>query len=159
MPGICFLSKHVLPSTRLTSALLWNTRLQSGMKLLDRLQKKALRLLRIEEPLKAGIVPLEHRRNVASLCVFYRHFFLQPSTELSNIIPNKVTSTRATRSSVSRHPFAVRIPRSNTELHLNSYIPTMSRLWNSLPASVFPSSPNIDAFKTAANAFLLHQNF
>ena len=138
---------------------IWNGTGTSSLKLLDRLQKKALRLLRIEEPLKAGIVPLEHRRNVASLCVFYRHFFLQPSIELSNIIPNKVTCTRTTRSSVSRHPFAVMIPRSNTELHLNSYIPRTSRLWNSLPASVFPSSPNIDAFKTAANAFLLHRNF
>ena len=137
----------------------WNGAGTSSLKMLDRLQKKAIRLLRIEEPLKAGIVPLEHRRNVASLCVFYRHFLLQPSIELSNIIPSEVTCTRTTRSSVSRHPFAVMIPRSNTELHLNSYIPRTSRLWNSLPASVFPSSSNIDAFKTAANAFLLHRNF
>ena len=38
-----------------------------SLKLLDRLQKKALRLLKIYEPLKFGIVPLSHRRNVASL--------------------------------------------------------------------------------------------
>ena len=63
---------------------IWNGAVITSLKLLDRLQKKALRLLKIGEPLKFGIVPLSHRRNVASLCVFYHHIFLQPSTELAN---------------------------------------------------------------------------
>ena len=129
------------------------------MKLLDRLQKKALRLLKIDEPLNFGIVPLSHRRNIASLCVFYHHIFLQPSTELADILPSEAPRIRATRFSVSRHPYCVHIPRSKTELHLNSYIPRTSRQWTSLPASAFPASPNMTTFKTGVNAFLLDQMF
>ena len=100
----------------------------TSLKLSDRLQKKALRLLKIDEPLKFGIVPLSLRRNVASLCVFYSHIFLQPSIELADIIPSEAPSMKATRFSVSGHPYCIHIPRSKTELHLNSYIPRTSRL-------------------------------
>ena len=131
---------------------IWNGAGTTSLKLLDRLQKKALRLLKIDEPLKFGIVPLSHRINVTSLCVFYHHIFLQPSIELADILPSEAPSMRATRC-------CVHIPRSKTELHLNSYIPRTSRLWNSLPASTFPASPNMTAFKTGVNAFLMDQMF
>ena len=104
------------------------------------------------DPSKAGILPLEHRRKVASLCTFYRHFFLQPSLELTGILPSAVTSIRVTRSSTSCHPFAVTIPKS-------SYIPRTSRLWNSLPSSVFPIVPNMASFKSAINSYLLIQSW
>ena len=48
---------------------IWNGAGTTSLKLLDRLQKKALRLLRIDEPLKFDIVPLSHRRNVTSSTV------------------------------------------------------------------------------------------
>ena len=127
--------------------------------LLDRLQRKALRLLKIDDLSKPGILPLEHRRKVASLCTFYRHFFfLQPSLELTGILPSAVSSIRVTRSSTSCHSFAVTIPKSNTALHLSSYIPRTSRLWNSLPSSVFPIVPNMASFKSAINSYLLIQS-
>ena len=90
---------------------------------------------------------IESQENVASLCVFYRHIFLQPSIELADTLPSEALSMRATISSESGHPYCERIPRSKTELYLNSYIPRTSRLWNSLPASAFPASPNMTAFK------------
>ena len=90
---------------------IWNGAGTTSLKLLDRLQKKAFRLLKIDEPLKFGIVPLSHRRNVASLCVFYRHISLQPSIELADILPSEAPSMRATRSSLSGHPHCVCIPR------------------------------------------------
>ena len=71
------------------AAPIWSGAGTASLALLDRLQKRALRLLKIDDPLDAGIVPLVHRRNVASLCVFYRHMFLQPSIELSEILPRK----------------------------------------------------------------------
>ena len=134
---------------------IWNGAGTTSLKLLDRLQKKALRLLKIDEPLKFDIVPLSRRRNVASLCVSHRYIFLQPSIELADILPSEAPSMRTTRCSVSGHPYCVHIPRPKTELHLNSYIPRTSRLWNSHPASAFPASPNMTAFKTGVNAFLL----
>ena len=111
------------------------------------------------DPSKAGILPLEHRRKVASLCTFYHHFFLQPSLELTGILPSAVTSIRVTRSSTSCQPFAVTIPKSNTVLRLSSYIPRTSRLWNSLPSSVFPIVPNMASFKSAINSYLLIQSW
>ena len=89
---------------------IWNGAGTTSLKLLDRLQKKALHLLKIDQPLKFGTVPLSHRRNVASFCVFYRHIFLQPSTELVNILSFDAPSMRATRYSVSEHPYCVHIP-------------------------------------------------
>ena len=135
---------------------IWSGAGITALKLLDRLQKKALRLLNIDEPAMVGIHPLEHRRKVVSLCPFYRHFFLQPSTELSRILPPVATNTRVTRSTSNAHPHAVNIPKSTTNLHLSSYIPRTSRLWNSLPSTVFPSDPNMDAFKSAVNLYLLN---
>ena len=144
---------------------IWNGADTTSSKLLERLQKKALRRLKIDEPLTFGIVPLNHWRNVASLCVFYRHIFLQPSIELADILPSEASSTRANRSSVSGHPYCVRIPRSKTELHLNLCIPRTSRLWNSLPASTnmtafaLPASPNMTAFETGVKGLLMDQMF
>ena len=137
---------------------IWSGAGTTALRLLDRLQRKALRLLKIDDPSTAGIFPLEHRRNVASLCTFYRHFFLQPSLELSGILPSALTSVRVTRSSTSCHPFAVTIPKSNTVLHLSSYIPRTSRIWNSLPSFVFPIVPNMASFKSAVNSYLMIQS-
>ena len=134
---------------------IWSGAGTTALRLLDRLQRKALRLLKIDDPSKAGILHLEHRRKVASLCIFYRHFFLQPSLELTGILPSAVTSRRITRSSTSCHPFAVTIPKSNTVLQLSTYIPMTNRLWNSLPSSVFHIVPNMASFKSAINSFLL----
>ena len=136
---------------------IWYGAGSTSLRLLDRLQNKAIRLLRIDKPLEYGIVPLSHRRNVASLCVFYRHFFLQPSIELADILPGVAPCVRRTRSTTRGHPYCVQIPRSRTELHLNSYIPRTSRLWNSIPASAFPDSPDIGVFKKAVNIFLMSQ--
>ena len=87
------------------------------------------------------------------------YIFLQPSTELADILPSEAPSMRATRFSVSGHPCCVHIPRSKTELYFNSYISRTSRLWNSLPAPAFPASPNMATFKTGVNAFLLDHMF
>ena len=66
---------------------IWSGAGVSSLRLLDKLQRKALRLLNIDDPRGAGIQPLAHRRDVASLCVFYRHIFLKPSVELSSLMP------------------------------------------------------------------------
>ena len=136
---------------------IWYGAGSTSLRLLDKLQNKALRLLEIDEPFKFGIVPLSHRKNAASLCVFYRHFFLQPSIELTDILPGVAPCVRTTRSTTRGHPYCVKMSRSRTELHLNSYIPRTSRLWNSIPASAFPVSPYMGVFKKAVKTFLMNQ--
>lgn len=134
---------------------IWAGAGSTALGLLDRLQRKALRFLRIDDPIKVGIYPLEHRRNVASLCTFYRHFFLRPSLELSGIFPPLVSNVRLTRSSATAHPYRVSVPKSNTYLHQSSYIPRTTRLWNSLPTNIFPLAPNMDRFKNCVNSYLI----
>ena len=74
------------------------------------------------------------------------------------ILPRKAPGIRTTRSSTSGHPYVVSIPRSRTNLHLASYIPRTSRMWNLLPASVFSTTPDLDTFKSAVNVHLLDQS-
>ena len=88
---------------------IWSGAGITSLKLLDRIQKKALRLLKIYDPLAAGIYPLEHRRKVASLCTLYRHYFLEPSFEISQIIPAVSGDVRVTRSTASSHPYLLNI--------------------------------------------------
>ena len=134
---------------------IWSGAGNTALGILCRLQRKALRLLNIEDPINAGIYPLELRRDVATLCTFYRHFFFKPSLEIGTIIPPVFASSRTTRSSSTAHPYCVTIPRSRTHLHQSSYVPRACRLWNSLPAHIFPTIPNMDIFKKNVNQHLV----
>ena len=53
--------------------------------LLDKLQKQICRTA--GPSLAASLEPLAHRRNVASLSLFYRYFFGRCSSELSQLVP------------------------------------------------------------------------
>lgn len=134
---------------------IWSGAGCTALGLLDRLQRKALRLLKIHDPISVGIYPLEHRREVATLCTFYRHFFFKPSLELDAVLPPLSSSMRTTRSSANAHPFCVNIPRSRTTLHQTSYIPRACQLWNTLPAATFPQVPNMEKFKKNVNEYLV----
>ena len=63
--------------------------------LLDKLQK---RICRIVGPLlAASLEPLAHRRNVASLSLFYRYYFGRCSSELAQLVPLPFSRGRSTR--------------------------------------------------------------
>ena len=114
--------------------------------------KAYIRPLMEYEPLKFGIVPLSHRGNVASLCVSYRHIFLQPSTKLADILPLEAPSMKTTRFSVSEHPFCLHIPRSKRELHLN-YI-YLGRVDCGTPPSIrFPCLSKHDCIQDRCECF------
>ena len=53
--------------------------------LLDKLQKRICRI--VGPSLTASLEPLAHRRNVASLNVFYRYYFGRCSSELAQLVP------------------------------------------------------------------------
>ena len=55
---------------------------------LDLLEKLQKRICRIVGPsLAASLEPLAHRQNVASLSLFYRHYFGRCSSELAQLVP------------------------------------------------------------------------
>ena len=55
------------------------------LELLDKLQKRICRTVGLS--LAASLEPLAHRRNVASLSLFYRYYFGRCSSELAQLVP------------------------------------------------------------------------
>ena len=55
------------------------------LELLDKLQKRICRI--VGPSFAASLEPLAHRRNVASLSLFYRYYFGRCSSELAQLVP------------------------------------------------------------------------
>ena len=106
------------------------------MELLGKLQK---RICRIVGPLlAASLEPLAHRRNVASLSLFYRYYFGRCSSELAQLVPLPFSRERSIRYSDRLNDFSVTIPRFYKDAYVNSFFPRTTRLWNSVPIECFP---------------------
>ena len=87
--------------------------------------------------LAASLEPFAHRRNVASLSLFYRYYFGRCSSELAELVPLPYSRGRSTRYSDRLHDFSVTIPRCYKDVSVNSFFPRTARLWNSLPIECF----------------------
>ena len=74
---------------------------------LDKLQKRICRT--VGPSLAASLEPLVHRRNVASLSLFYRHYFGRCSSELAQLVPLPFYQGRSTLYSDKLHDFSVNI--------------------------------------------------
>ena len=109
---------------------------------LDTIQKRAIRL--IDD--SALTDSLGHRRNVSALSLYKRYYHGRCSDEFKSVIPPKACFVRSTR--FAGHSFAVKLEKCRTTTFSNTFVPMASRNWNSLPASVFPSTYNLQTFKT-----------
>ena len=114
--------------------------------LLNRVEFKALRLI-TSPPLTDCLDSLRHRRNVASLFIFYLYFHADNSSELANCMPLPFSRPCCTRHSTSSHPYSVHLHNARVNLYLHSFIPYTGKLWNSLPLSVFPLAYDLNFFK------------
>ena len=83
--------------------------------------------------LAASLESLAHRRNVASLSLFYRYYFGRCSSELAQLVPLPYSRGRPTCYSDRLHDFSVTIPRCYKDVYVTSFFPHTVRLWNSLP--------------------------
>ena len=106
------------------------------LELLDKLQKRTCRT--VGPSLAASLEPLAHRRNVASLSLFYRYYFGRCSSELAQLVPLPYSRGRSTRYSDRLHDFSVTIPRCYKDVYVNSLFPRTARFWNFLPIECFP---------------------
>ena len=123
------------------------------LELLDKLQK---RICRTAGPsLAASLEPFSHRRNVASLSLFYRYYFGRCSSELAQLVPLPYSRGRSSRYSDRLHGFSVTIPRCYKDVFVNSFFPRTARLWNSLPIECFPLTYDLSGFKSTINRYLL----
>ena len=88
--------------------------------------------------LATSFEPLAHRRNVASLSLFYRYYFGRCSSELAQLVPLPYSRGRSTRCSDRLHDFCVTIPGCYKGVYVNSFFPRTARLWKCLPIECFP---------------------
>ena len=91
------------------------------LKLFDKLQKRICRS--VGPSLATALEPLPHRRNVASLSLFYRCYFGRCSSELAQLVPLPFPGRRSTRYSDRLHDFTLTIPRCYKDVYVNSFFP------------------------------------
>ena len=122
-------------------------------RLLDRVESKAVRLIGSPH-ITSKLEPLSLRRQVASLSLFYKYYFGNCSRELSGCVPPPLPRPRNTRQAVSCHQYCVKIDNSRIARYDVCFFPSTSKIWNSLPANVFPPQYNISSFKRRVFQFL-----
>ena len=123
------------------------------LELLDKLKKQICRTA--APSLAASLELLAHRRNLASLSLFYRYYFGTCSSELTQLVPLHFPQGRSTRYSGRSHDFSVTIPRCCKDVYVNSFFPHTARLWNSLPIEFFPLTYDRSGSKFRINRHLL----
>ena len=121
--------------------------------LLYKLQKRICRI--VGSSLAASLEPLAHRRNVASLSLFYSYSFGRCSSELAHLFLLPFSRGRSTRYSDRLHDFSLTIPRCYKDVYVNSFFPRTAKLWNSLPIECFPLTYDLSGFKSRIYRHLL----
>ncbi|VEN34323.1 unnamed protein product, partial [Callosobruchus maculatus] len=120
----------------------WGCAPKHSLKLLDTMQKRAIRS--IDTPnLTKDLHSLEDRRRVADLSLFYRFYHGRCSSELSRIITPKAVRTKNTREALRAHPYQVEVLTPRTSLLQHSFFWRTSTLWNQLPGNLFPAGYNL----------------
>ena len=114
--------------------------------LLDRIESKAIRLIG-DPSLTSTLDPLSLRRKVASLSLFYRYDFGHCSDELAACIPPPMARPRSTCQATFAHNYCGQLSNARINRFSDSFFPSTSHLWNSLPSSVLPASFNLPSFK------------
>lgn len=119
----------------------------------DSIQRRATRIVD-DTVLTSDIEPLGLRRDVASLCVFYRLYNGVCSEELFDMMPTATFYHRTARHRQGVHPHTLEPNWSRTARFQRNFLPRTIRLWNELPGEVFPGEYNMEFFKRGVNRFL-----
>ena len=117
------------------------------------MQKRVVSL--VGSGLSSDLQALSHRRDVASLSLFYRYYYGKCSSELADLVPPKLVTVRSTRFSEQMHRHTVNSPVCRTKFYQSSIFPRTAALWNSLTNECFPSDYDLTAFKGRVNKLLL----
>ena len=140
-------------SINLSYGHVWNTIVISGLGS-KFLQKRICTT--VDPSLATSLEPLAHRRNVASLSLFYKQYFGRCSYELAQVVPLPYSRGRSTQYSDRLHDFSVTIPRCYKDDYVSIFFTRTAKLWNSLPKECFPLTYDLSGFKSRINRPLLN---
>ena len=118
----------------------------SHCNILEKVESKAFRII-CSPFLTESLQPLQVRRIVASLSLFYRYYNQHCSSELYGRIPPPMRRPRATRLSCSSQRFSVHLSTARLNSYRDSFMYRSCKVWNSLPNSVFPPYFDLNTFK------------
>ena len=121
------------------------------LELLDKLQKRICWSVRAS--LAASLEPLAHRRNLASISLFYSYYFGRCSSALVQLVP------LPTCYSDRLLDFSVSIPRCYKNVYVDSFFPRAARAWNSLPIECFPLTYDLSGLKSRISRHLWTAGF
>ena len=85
------------------------------LELFNKLQKRICRT--VGPSLAASLEPSAHRRNVASLSLFYRYYFGRCSSEQTELVPLPYSRGKSTGYSDRFHDFSDTIPRCYKDVY------------------------------------------
>ena len=122
----------------------WACSLNCYLGLSDKLQKCRT----VGPSLVASLQPLTHLRNVA---IFYEYYFGGCSYELAQLVPLPYSRWKSPRYSDRLHDFSVIITRIYKDVHVNSFFPRTTKLWNSLSIECFRLTYDLNDFKYRIN--------
>ena len=115
---------------------LWRGASKYSLATLDRIQKRAIRIID-DSALTDSLDSLAHRRIVSALSLYYRYYHGKCSDELKSVIPLlKACSARSTRFADSKHSFVIKLENCGTTSFANTLVPMTSRNWNSFQAVI-----------------------
>ena len=142
------------------ASLSWLNASATTLRLLDRIQSKALRIIGVDEEqarLNLNIPPLQHRRQVAATTVLYKMHTSQCPSDLKAMLPQPYTIRRATRASTSMPSHALSEPKSRTHSTGRSFIHAAVNVWNRLPENIVGVINNngVQSFKKRVHQNLL----
>ena len=119
------------------------------VELLDKLHKRICRT--VGPSFAASLELIVHRRNVASLSLFYNYCCGRCLPELVQLVLLPYFRGSSTYYSDRLHDFFVTIPLCYKDVYDNSFFPRRTWLWNSLPIECFPLICDLNGFKSRIN--------
>ena len=89
--------------------------------MLNKLQKRVCRT--VGPTLASFLEPLDHRKDVASLSLFYRYYFGRCLPELAEVVLRPFFRGKSTCSSGRLHDFSFTFPRCYKDIQVNGFFP------------------------------------
>jgi hypothetical protein len=126
----------------------------SSVWMLEKVDRRARRL--IGDPIVLrSLQPLQHRRNVAALAIFFRIYHGDCSNELHSALPPRLRRERPTRAGDTDHIHSLTPYNCRIERFKRSFLPRTLEAWNELPEHVVPIDNDATKFKKKLNDFYI----